>query len=157
MKFKLLFLLIAFIHFTNAQNDNLSFINFKYKVSSIKNCSDIEIMIIYNGENNPTDIKIEYCKRITKKRKTKTLSISNLKYKTLVSQFYKINNSDVFNYSSSCHDGNNIELSAGNLSNSISYNLSCLNKQKINTPLKELIITIQMILKVSDVKINDFN
>lgn len=157
MKFKLFFLLITFIHFTNAQNDNLSFINFKYKVSSIKNCSDIEIMIIYNGENNPTDVKVEYCKRITKKRKTKTFSISNLEYKTLVSQFYKINNNDVFNYSSSCHDGNNIELSAGNLSNSISYNLSCISKQKINTPLKELIITIQMILKVSDVKINDFN
>jgi len=163
MKSKLIILFSVLFYFTNAQDDKIDYISLKYS-QSIVVCSDIEINILNNNSNTPINVEIKYCepsgkrKKLKFKQKTKNITISHLEFKKIINQFYEINNSDILNYDHSCFDGNDIRLEIGKfIYSNIIYELNCLHKSQTNTPLKELINTIQMILEITQIKIEDFN
>lgn len=163
MRLKLIILFSILFYFSNAQDNKIDYIKLKYS-PSIAVCSGIEINILNNYSNTPIDVIIKYCEPSRKRKKlkfiqkTKNIKISQLEFKKIIDQFYKINNSDILNYVPSCLDGNDIRLEIGQfLSNNISYGLICLRKSQINTSLKELITTIQLILEITQIKIDDFN
>lgn len=155
LKLVILFFLISFI--SNAQkNNSLDFVYFRYSIS-ITAFSAVEISINKNKSYQKTTFELEakYYENTTEKKKK--ISLSEEDFDKIFDAIYKINNLDIFDQSLST-DGTTTELEFGSyLSDNIKIELSNVNKTQINTNRKNFIEVIQLILKIAEIKIEDYN
>jgi len=157
MKLKLILLFSILSTVLTAQNKkNVDYISLKYSISSVV-FQDAEIIVSSPNYNSKTyTINVKYYEYT--KEKTKIITISEEEFNSIVDHFYNIKSSDLIDSFEIGLDGAITELEIGNfLSNSINYTLWGLHKKDSNTKLKDTIETIQLILKLSEIKINDFN
>lgn len=158
MKLKILFL-ILFISFSSIaqKSRNIDFVNFKYN-ASITAFSGVEISIYENRTYNKTTYKLEAKYFEHTKKKKKKIEISEEDFNKIIQSICKINNSDLVENFVSGLDGSTSELEFGTFySNSIKFELWGVHKNQINSNLKDFIETIQLILEVAEIKIEDYN
>jgi hypothetical protein len=155
-KILIIFFLITFNSFAQ-KNNNIDYITFKYNIS-IVSFSQVEISIFENQTygKKTYDLEASYYEKI--KKKNKKIKINEEDFNKIIEALCKINSSDlVENFSSGC-DGTSTELEFGNyFFNSIKFELWSVHKGQINTKLKNFIEAIQQILKVAEIKIEDYN
>lgn len=159
-KIIILFCLTLSLNGTSQTNEkssrDIDYISFKYNCSSVV-FTDVEISIFNsNRKNKPIEVKVKYYDSTIEK--TKRLRINQEEFYKIKNQFYKINNFQLLEEIPITMDACSVELKIGNfLSHNIAYKLEGLSTSLFNTNLKDLIITIQMILKVALIKIDGFN
>jgi hypothetical protein len=154
--FLLLFCFITYVSKAQGKSE-IDFMNFKYHAST-EAFSSVEISIIKNLNWKGTTFELEANYYESLKKKKKKIKISEEEFNSIVNSFYTIKSSDLIDIFSFGLDGSVTELKIGVLlSNSIKFELWGIHKGKINTNLKELIETIQLILKIADLKIENFN
>ena len=79
-------------------------------------------------------------------------------FNKIIQSICKINNSDLVENFVSGLDGSTSELEFGTFFfNSIKFELWSVHKNQINSNLKNFIETIQLILEVAEIKIEDYN
>ena len=155
-KFLIILFLISFSTFSQ-EDSKIDFISFKYNISSVV-FSEVKISIIENRTfgKKTFNLEAEYYEN-TKKNKKKT-TISEKDFNNIINAVYKINNSDLIEKFSSGLDGSTTELELGTIFyNSITFKLWSVHKSKANTSLKSFIEAVQLILEVSEIKIEDYN
>ena len=158
MKLKIL-LLILFISFSSIaqKSRNIDFVNFKYNVSIVA-FSEVEISIYENRTYNKTTYELEAKYFEHTKKKKKKIEISEEDFNKIIQSICKINNSDLVENFVSGLDGSTSELEFGTFFfNSIKFELWSVHKNQINSNLKNFIETIQLILEVAEIKIEDYN
>jgi hypothetical protein len=155
-KIIILFFLISFNIFAQ-KNSKIDYISFKYNISNVV-FSDVEISIIENGpiDNKTFNLEAKYYEGM-KKRKKKT-TISEEDFNRIIEAVCKINNSDLIENFSNGFDGSTTELEFGTVFfNFINFKLWSVRKSQNNTNLKDFIEAVQLILKVTEIKIEDYN
>lgn len=154
---KLNFLAVFFIlSFTlNAQDKNsVDFIEFKF-IISIEVYSNVEISIYSkNPKRNTYELKAKYYEG--SKEKTKKIDIDAKDFNTIVEHLFKINTVDLIKESSISFDGSRTEIEFGHLLyNHVKFEVYSINKN--NPKLKNFVETVQLILKLAEIKIEDYN
>ncbi|ESU21158.1 hypothetical protein FSS13T_27320 [Flavobacterium saliperosum S13] len=154
-----LFIISSFILFfssISAQENKIDYISFKYDISNIV-FSDVEIFIVKSfQQSNYYDVTVKYYK--FKDQVEKKLKLSPDEFNKILVQFKNIKNDDLFESFESGLDGATTSIEVGTLFyNSINYSIWGLHKEQTNKGSKEFLKTIQMILKIADIKISDFN
>ena len=155
-KILIIFFLISFNAFSQ-ENSKIDFISFKYSIASVA-FSEVEISIIENRTFGKKTFNLEakYYENI-KQMKKKTI-ISEEGFNKIIDAIYKINNSDLIENFSSGLDGSTTKLEFGKIFyNSITFKLWSVHKNQTNTSLKSFIEAIQLILKISEINIEDYN
>lgn len=153
----IIFLFLISLSSFSQTNSKIDYISFKYNISNVA-FSNIEIFIIENGtiDNKVFNLEAKYYEGM-KKRKKKT-TISEEDFNNIIEAVCTINNSDLIENFSNGFDGSKSELKFGTVFyNSINFKLWSVNKNQINTNLRDFIKAIQLILKVSEIKIEEYN
>lgn len=158
--FILFFLEILCFTSIKAQESNAEYIKFEYSVSHIV-CKNVEIIIRKSyTEKNCYEVNVKYCKNMNDDLE-KQLKIDAKQFNKILNQFTKIKSIDLINNYLTLLDTSTISIEAGlnpwdnYYSALIKYDISTIYKGQPNS--KACIKTIQMILKVAEVKIKDYN
>lgn len=155
--FFLLVLLFIALSTTAQKTRDIDFVNFNYNVSSIA-LSGVEISIYKNKANKKVIYKLEAKYYEGFKKKNKKIDISEEDFDKIIEAIVKINTSDLVENFASGLDGSITELEFGTIFfNSIKFELWGVHKTQINTNLKSFIETIQLVLKVAEINIEDYN
>lgn len=158
MKLKLLiiFSLISFNSIAQ-KNRNIDFVTFKYSISIVA-FSEVEISIFENQTFEKKTFELEAKYYENRKKKEKRINIREEDFNKIIETICKINNSDLVENFSAGTDGSSTELEFGNFFfNSIKYQLWNIHKSQNNTNLKNFIEAVQLILKLTEIKIEDYN
>ena len=154
---KLNFLALFFVlSFTlNAQDkNNVNFIDFKYS-QSIKLFSSIKISI-YSKDLNKAPYELEAKYYEGSKKKTKKINIDAKDFNTIVEYLFKINTVDLIEGFIFVADASTTEIEFGHFFDQhIKFELTGVNKN--NPKLKDFVETVQLILKLAEIKIEDYN
>lgn len=154
MKTLLLNLMTLFCFYGNAQNRKIDYIKLQSS-SSIVLYSAFEVTI-ESDHGNKAHLSASYYEG--NKLIKKETQINVKKFDSIVEQILKINNRDIIKDFSNGLDGSTTSLEFGNmLTNIISYNIWGLYKSDINTNYKELLLAVQLILDIANIKSDDFN
>ena len=157
MKLKLIIILFLISIISNAQkNNSLDFVYFRYSIS-ITAFSEVEISINKNKSYQKTtfDLEAKYYENTTEKKKK--ISLSEEDFDKIFDAIYKINNLDLLDQSLFT-DGTSTKLEFGiHMSDYVTIELSNVNKTQINTNRKNFIEVIQLILKIAEIEIEDYN
>jgi hypothetical protein len=156
MKLNLVIIFFLISSTSNAQkNKSLDYINFRYSIS-ITAFSEVEISINKNRSYQKTtfDLEANYYENTTKKNKKITISEND--YNEIFEAIYRINTLDLFDQSLAT-DGTSTKLEFGYMFDYIKIELSDIDKTQINTNRKNFIEVIQLILKLAEIKIEDYN
>ena len=155
MKTLIIFLITSLSFSVNAQNDKIDFIEFEYSCPHIV-FSGVEISIYQTLNIDEYEIKAKYYNRT--KQVEKQLYIKSAEFNKLIKQFRKIKNVDIINSYESGLDGATTSVKvSSSFNNSIEYSIWGLHKSQTKSKSKELLKMIQLILNISNVKIDDFN
>lgn len=154
---KLNFLALFFIlSFTlNAQDKNsVDFIEFKFNIS-IEVYSNVEISIYSKNPKRDTyELKAKYYEG--SKKKTKKTDIDAKDFNTIVEHLFKINTVDLIEGFILVADASTTEIEFGHYFDQyIKFELTGINKN--NPKLKNFVETVQLILKLAEIKIEGFN
>ncbi|MFC4740212.1 hypothetical protein ACFO3U_09435 [Flavobacterium ponti] len=155
-KIIILFFLISFNIFAQKES-KIDYISFKYNISNVL-FSEVEVSIIENGSlgNKTFNLEAKYYEGIKKRKKKKTISKED--FNSIIEAVCKINNSDLIENFSNGFDGSTTELEFGTVFyNSINFKLWSVSKRQNNTKLKDFIEAVQLILKVTEIEIEDYN
>ena len=155
-KILIIFFLISFNAFSQ-ENSKIDFISFKYSNTSVA-FSEVEISIIENQNFGKKTFNLEAKYYEYNKQKKKKTIISEQDFNKIIDAVYKINNSDLIENFSSGLDGSTTKLEFGKIFyNSIIFKLWSVHKNQTNTNIKSFIEAIQLILKISEINIEDYN
>ena len=155
-KILIIFFLITFNSFAQKER-KIDYIILKYNISNVV-FSEVEVSIIENGAigNKTFNLEAKYYEGM-KKRKKKT-TISEADFNSIIEAVCKVNNSDLIENFSTGFDGSTTELEFGTVFyNSINFKLWSVRKSQSNTKFKDFIEAVQLILKVTEIKIEDYN
>ncbi|WMW77125.1 hypothetical protein RF683_06405 [Flavobacterium sp. 20NA77.7] len=143
---------ILFFSSISAQENKINYIHFKYDISNVL-FSDVEIFIgESNQQKNYYNVIVKHYK-FTNQVEEK-LTINSDEFNKILTQFKKIKNDDLINTFESGLDGAETSIEVGTLLyNSIKYKVWGLNKKGS----KEFIKTVQMLLKIANIKIEALN
>lgn len=157
MRLLLIFIITLFFSSLKAQENKIDYINFEYYHSIIVG-SRVEIKIGESFEQKNTyEVNVKYHE--FRNQVEKTFKITSGEFSRIINQFKKIKNEDLIESFESGLDGGETSIEIGQYfsTNTIKYSIWGLHKSQSNTKFKELLKTVQMILKVAEIKIKDFN
>lgn len=120
--------------------------------NSIVMNSKIEIVIYQDPLN-----EYKYYVRVEKSNYSEKYSISQEKFLELNNALFKIKTKDIMSYEKSCLDGGGTEIQFINdfFGGCVSYSVYCLSNKDDNTPWKDFLFAVNLILDLANLKISD--
>lgn len=134
-----------------SQTTEIKYVHFHSFNSSVIH-SDVDISVYYLDDNT-VDVYVNTYNNKTKYKTTVE------KFSELSSAISKINPKDVIHDDKNCLDGNNTEINFASRSilpeNIVKYSISCLGSEDKNTPWKDYLNAVNLILEIAKLELKN--